>query len=71
MTIIVNVLGNDYIQSDIIDSITVKNILGVCRDFAGKNYTMPEEIFIIASGELIEIDVESVLQSELEKQLQG
>ena len=70
MTIIINVLGNDGIQSDTVDNITASNVMYVCERFASEHCTMPEEIFIIASGRLIEIDVESVLQSELEKQLQ-
>lgn len=75
MTIIINVLGNDCIQSDTVDSVTAQNIMYVCERFASEHYIMPEEIFIIASGKLIEIDIESVLQSvlqsELEEQLQG
>lgn len=70
MTIIVNVLGNDCIQSDIVGSVTAQNIMYECERFASEHCVMPEEIFIIASGKLIEIDLESVLQSELDKQLQ-
>lgn len=69
MAIIVNVLGNGCVQSDTIDSITAKNILYVCERFTSEHYEMPEEIFIITCGKLIEIDLESVLQSELDKQL--
>ena len=71
MNIIVNVLGNGCIQSDTVDSVTAKNVMYVCERFASEHYIMPEEIFVITSGKLIEIDLESVLQSELEKQLQG
>lgn len=71
MSIIVNVLGNGCIQSDTVDSVTAQNIMYVCERFASEHYIMPEEIFVIVSGKLIEIDLKSVLQSELEKQLQG
>ena len=71
MNIIVNVYGNGCIQSDMVDSVTAQNIMYVCERFASEHYIMPEEIFIVASGKLIEIDLESVLQSELDKQLQG
>ena len=75
MTIIVNVLGNECIQSDTYNNLTAENItagniLYVCDQFAREHCVRPEEIFVIASGKLIEIDLESVLQSELEKQLQ-
>ena len=71
MTIIVNVYGNGCIQSDMVDSVTAQNVMYVCACFASEHYVMPEEIFVITSGKLIEIDLESVIQSELEKQLQG
>lgn len=71
MSIIVNVYGNGCIQSDMVDSVTAKNVMYVCERFVSEHSDMPEEIFIIASGKLIEIDLESVIQSELEKQLQG
>lgn len=71
MTIIVNVLGNDCIQSDIVGIVTAQSVMYVCERFASEHYAMPEEIFILASGKLIEIDLESVIQSELDKQLQG
>ena len=71
MTIIINALGNGCIQSDTVDNITARNVMYVCERFTSENYVMPEEIFIIASDKLIEIDLESVLQSELDKQLQG
>ena len=70
MTIIINVLGNYSIQSDTFDNLTASNVMYVCGRFACEHYIMPEEIFIIASGKLIEIDLESMLQSELDKQLQ-
>lgn len=69
MTIIINVLGNNYIQSDMFDNLTASDVMYVCNRFACEHYEMPEEIFIIVSGKLIEIDLESVLQSELDKQL--
>lgn len=71
MTIIVNVLGNNCIHSDTFDYLTSENIMQVCEHFASEYCVMPEEIFIIASDKLIEIDLESMLQSELDKQLQG
>ena len=71
MSIIVNVLGNGCIQSDIVGDVTAQSVMYVCERFASEHYIMPEEIFIVASGKLIEIDLESVLQSELDKQLQG
>ena len=71
MSIIINVLGNSCIQSDTFDNLTAGNVMYVCERFASEHCVMPEEIFIIASGKLIEIDLESVLQSELDKQLQG
>lgn len=77
MTIIVNVLGNNYIQSDTFDNLTASNVMYVCERFAREHCVMPEEIFIIASGKLIEIEIDlesalqSVIQYELVKQLQG
>lgn len=70
MTIIINVLGNGCIQSDTVDSVTAQNVMRECNCFASEHCVMPEEIFIIASDKLIEIDLESVIQSELKKQLQ-
>ena len=70
MTIIVNVLGSNCIHSDTVISVTTENIMYECNRFAYEHYAMPEEIFVIVSGKLIEIDLESVLQSELDKQLQ-
>lgn len=72
MTIIVNVLGNNCIHSDTFDYLTFENIMCACKQFTDEYCVMPEEIFIIASGKLIgiEIDLESVLHSELVKQLQ-
>ena len=69
MATIINVLGNGCIQSDTVISVTASNVMHVCNLFASEHYEMPEEIFIIVSGKLIEIDLESVLQSELDKQL--
>lgn len=69
MTIIVNVLRGNSVQSDTIDNITAENVMHVCNRFAIEYCEMPEEIFIIVSGKLIEIDLESVIQSELDKQL--
>lgn len=75
MTIIINVLGNGCIQSDTYNKLTARNVMYVCERFTSENYVMPEEIFIIASDKLIEIDLESalhsVIQHELVKQLQG
>jgi len=70
MNIIVNVLGNDCIQSNIVGSVTAQSVMYVCERFASEHCVMPQEIFIIASGKLIDIDIESVIQSELDKQLQ-
>lgn len=71
MNIIVNVLGNGCIQSDIVGDVTAQSVMYVCEHFADAHCVMPEEIFIIANGKLIEIDLESMIQSELDKQLQG
>lgn len=70
MNIIVNVLGNGYIQSDTVDSVTSQSVMYVCKRFASEHSEMPEEIFVIANGKLIEIDLKSMLKSELDKQLQ-
>lgn len=69
MAVIVNVLRDNSVQSDTIDNITGENVMQVCNRFASEYYEMPEEIFIIVSGKLIEIDLESMIQSELDKQL--
>lgn len=72
MTIIINVLGNNCIQSGTFDNLTASNVMQVCEHFvASEHYIMPEEIVIIANGKLIEINLQSVIQSELDKQLQG
>lgn len=71
MTIIVSVLGNGCVQSDTFVNVTAENVMHVCNIFAREHCEVPEEVFIIASGKLIEIDIESALQSELDKQLQG
>lgn len=74
MTIIVNVLCNNCVQSDMLDNLTASNVMYVCERFAREHYIMPEEIFIITYGKLIEINLksalQSVIQSELDKQLQ-
>ena len=70
MTIIINVLGNDCMYSDTVDSVTAENVMYMCGRFAGAHYIMPEKIIIVNNTKVIEIDLESVLQSELDKQLQ-
>lgn len=70
MSIIVNVLGNDCIQSDTVGDVTAQSVMYECERFASEHCVMPEEIFITANGKLIEIGIESMLQSELDKQLQ-
>ena len=69
MTIIINVLGSDCVYSDTVDSVTAENVMYMCGRFAGAHYIMPEKIIIVNNTKVIEIDVESVLQSELEKQM--
>lgn len=71
MSIIVNVLGNGYIQSDTFVSVTAENVMYVYNHFISEHCIMPKEIIIIASGKLIEINLQSVLQSELDKYIQG
>ena len=71
MNIIVNVLGSNCIQSDTLDNLTASNVMQVCEHFADAHCVMPEEIVIIANGKLIEINLQSVIQSELDKHLQG
>ena len=75
MSIIINALGNNGILSDTVDSVTVDSVMRMCRRFAYEHYAMPEEIIIINNAKVIKIDLESalqsVVQSELEKQLQG
>lgn len=75
MSIIINVLGNDCMYSDTVDSVTVDSVMRMCRRFAYEHYAMPEEIIIINNAKVIKIDLESalqsVIQSELDKQLQG
>ena len=70
MTIIINVLGSDCVYSDTVDSVTAENVMYMCRRFAVAHYIMPEKIIIVNSTKVIEIDLESVLHSELDKQLQ-
>jgi len=70
MTIIVNVLGNDCVYSDTVNSISVENIMYVCNRFADEHYEFPGEIIIINNAKVIKIDLKSALQSELDKQLQ-
>lgn len=69
MNIIINVLGNGCIQSDAFVSVTAENVMQVCDCFASEHYIMPEEIIITMpdSGKIIEINIEYMLQSELEK----
>ena len=71
MAKIINVLGNSCIQSYTFDNLTASHVMCVCERFVSEHHIMPEEIFIIASGKLIEIDLKSVLQFGLDKQLQG
>lgn len=71
MAIIVNVLGNNCIQSDTVDSITAANIMYICERFTSEHYVMPEEIFVVTCGKVIEMDLESMVQSELDKKWRG
>ena len=75
MSIIINVLGDNCIHSDTVISVTTENIMRECNRFAYEHYAMPEEIIIINNAKVIKIDLESalqsVIQSELDKQLQG
>lgn len=74
MTIIINVLGNGYIQSDTFVSVTAENVMYVYNHFISEHCIMPKEIIIINNAKVIKIDLksalQSVIQSELEKQLQ-
>lgn len=69
MTIIINVLGSDCVYSDTVDSVTAENVMYMCGRFAVAHYIMPEEIIIVNNTKVIEMDLESMLQSELEKQM--
>jgi len=63
MSIIVNVLGNGCVQSDTFVNVTAENVMYVCERFAREHYIMPEEIIIVNNTKVIEMYLESMIQS--------